>query len=92
MGDEPVRFWRFGVGDLLAAVTAVGVWLGLFPMVRRIQPIIDPVFLAVILTAMLGLALAAFMGRRQSTTLAAVCLLLAAVYGIMLLRVCLVDF
>jgi hypothetical protein len=88
MSDKPVRFWRFSVGDLLAAVTAIGLWLGLFPTIRRIQPVIDPVFLAVVLSAILGFALAAFMGRRQSRTLAVVCLLLAVMCGMMLVRIC----
>ena len=92
MNDAPQKFWRFGVADLLAAVTAVGLWLGLFPMVRRIQPLIDPVFLAVTLSATLGLALAAFMGRKQSRTLLAGCVLLAAFCAFMLIRICLAEY
>jgi predicted PurR-regulated permease PerM len=92
MDDEPVRFWRFGVADLLAAVTAVGLWLGLFPMIRRIQPVIDPVFLTVVLTVMLGLLLAGFMARKQSKSLAVLCLVLATLFAIILARICVTDF
>ena len=88
MDEGRNRFWRFGVADLLGATTVVGLGIGLFPSIRRIQPLIDPVFLAVMLTSLLGFALAAFVGRRQSTTLIAGCSILAAVCGIVLVRIC----
>lgn len=79
---------RFGVADLLATTTVVGLWIGLFPLIRRIQPLIDPVFLAVMLASLLGFTLAAFIGRRQSSTLIVGCSTLAAVCAIVLFRIC----
>lgn len=91
MSDEQESFWRFGVADVLAATAAVGLWIGLFPQIRRFQPLIDPVFLAVVLACLLGFALAAFIGRRQSIAIIIGCSILAAVCAIVLVRVCLAD-
>ncbi len=80
------------MGDLLATVTVVGIWLGLFPVIRRVQPIVDPVFLAVMLTSMLGFVLAAFVGRKQSRTISIGCALLAAICAIVLARICVTRY
>ena len=90
MTETQNRFWRFGVADLLAGTTVVGLWLSLFPAIRRIQPMIDPAFLAVMLSSLLGFLLAAFIGRKQSIALVVGCMILAGVSTLVIVRICMV--
>jgi predicted PurR-regulated permease PerM len=91
MSDEQETFLRFGVADILAATAAAGLWIILYPQIRRLQPLIDPIFLAVMLTCLFSSALAAFVGRRHSSTIVVGCSLLTAFCATALVRICFAD-
>jgi hypothetical protein len=48
MNCPPNKLWQFSVPGMLAVTALAAIWLGLFPTLRRMIPLIDPIFLGVL--------------------------------------------